>query len=177
MAIGRSTWLTAGTWGLLVIPLLAPPARGQDADSVALAVAVFRAAIVHGQLTAHGGAVPAVICLAQVGSRRPTNQFDEPDSAVIARIRERVPVARPMSACLVEPLRSARDNTPLVVERATGRRGIIVWMQAPARNTTGALTVGIGYYEHGLSAADWICAVRRDGTEWIVNACRMTRIS
>ena len=82
-----------------------------------------------------------------------------------------------MSACRVEPLGSAPRNTSLVVELETGRRGLVIWMEPPKRDSTGALTVHVGYYEHGLSAADWICAVRKAQADWIVKACRMIGIS
>ena len=157
--------------------LLASAARGQAPDSVALAVAVFRTAIVQGQLTAHGGAVPEVLCLARAPWQRPDGKSADPDSAVVARIREKTPTARPMSACRVDPLGSAVRNTSLVVERATGRRGLVIWAAPPQADVMGAVTVLIGYYEHGLSAADWSCAVRRAHDEWIVNACTMLRIS
>jgi hypothetical protein len=155
-------------------------ARGQATDSVAVAVATFRTAIVQGQLTAHGGAVPEVICLANM-VQRPRgdagSRYVAPESAVVARVREHVPTAVPMSECTVEPLRSPRDHTSLVVHPSSGRRGIIVWMQPPARDSTGALAVDIGYYENGLSAGWWTCAVRRINVEWVVNACRLLGVA
>jgi hypothetical protein len=149
------------------------------ADSIALSVAVFRVAIVHGQLTAHGAAVPEVFCLAMArfGPSPTGERFGEPDSTVVARVSEKFSNARPMSACHVDPRSNATDHRSLVVERATERRGIVVWMEPPARDTTGALTVHIGFNENGLSAAYWICAIRRTAQEWVVNACRMIGIS
>src|SRR4051812_42309399 len=96
--------------------LLAPMAgRAQDAfpvtaaDSAAVAVAAFRTAIVHGQLTAHGDAVPDVLCLARMLPVPSPGTFldrlGEPDSAVVALLRDRVGNVRPMSACSVEPRR------------------------------------------------------------------------
>jgi hypothetical protein len=64
-----------------------------------------------------------------------------------------------------------------VAERATGRRGLVIWVGTPERDSTGALTVSVGYYEHGLSAAGWSCAVRQTQDEWFVNACVMRWIS
>lgn len=149
---------------------LASVARGQATDSVALMVATFRAAIVQGQLTAHGGAVPEVLCLAR-SALRVGGKYSDPDSIVVARIQLETPAARPYSACRIEPLDSAPHNTSLVVERATGRRGLVIWATTPERDSTGKLTVALGYYEHGLSAAGWSCAVRRTRDEWFVNAC------
>ena len=164
--------------GLLSSLLFASVARGQGTDSVALGVAVFRTAIVQGQLTAHGGAVPEVLCLARSPWHGVGPSSADPDSAVVAQIHTKTPTVRPMSACMVEPLgTNAVRNTSLVVERATGRRGLVIWAATPQRDSTGALTVRIGYYEHGLSAADWSCAVRQANDEWIVNACRMLSIS
>jgi hypothetical protein len=145
-------------------------------DSTALAVAVFRTAIVQGQLTAHGRAIPEVLCLA-TASRRAGQRYGEPDSIVVARVREQVQMVRPISACRIDPLQGAPWNTSLVVETATGRRGLVIWVDTPQRDSTGAVTVHIGYYEHGLSGADWMCAVRAGQTDWIVNACRMISIS
>ena len=166
-------WCAGGLASLL----FASAACAQATDSVAIAVAAFRTAIVQGQLTAHGGAVPEVLCLARAPWQRPSVEFTDPDSAVVARIREKTPMARPMSACRVDPLGSADRNTSLVVERATGRRGLVIWAGTPQADVMGAITVLVGYYEHGLSAADWSCAVRRVHGEWIVNACTMLRIS
>lgn len=154
---------------------LASVAHGQATDSVALAVATFRTAIVQGQLTAHGGAIPEVLCLARSSGGR--GNYSDPDSIVVARIRVETPSARPFSACRIDPLGSAPRNTSLVVERETGRRGLVIWIDTPQRDSTGALTVAVGYYEHGLSAAGWTCAVRRTQDEWFVNACVMRWIS
>jgi hypothetical protein len=101
----------------------------------------------------------------------------DPDSIVMALVRAHVPEVQPMSACRIEPLRSAADNTSLVVDRASGRRGLVIWMEPPERNSLGVVVARIGYYEHGLSAAEWTCVVRRVNDEWVVNACRMTSIS
>lgn len=168
---------TAALVGNLV---LASVARGQTADSVALAVAVFRTAVVHGQLTAHAGAVPQVICLANM-VKRPRGDvgplYVGPDSTVVARVREHVPNVVSMSECTIEPRRSASDHTSIVVHPMSGRRGIVVWMEPPARDSTGSLKVSIGYLEHGLSAGWWKCAVRRIGSEWVVNACDLLGIA
>ena len=163
------------TAALLANLALASAARGQATDSVAVAVAAFRAAIVQGQLTAHGGAVPEVLCLAR--SPAGHGNYTDPDSIVVARIQDQTPTARSFSACRIDPLGSAPRNTSLVVERATGRRGLVIWVGTPERDSTGALTVTVGYYEHGLSAAGWSCAVRRTQDEWFVNACVMRWIS
>lgn len=167
----------AGLMGAVLLPMAA---RSQPTDSIALAVAVFRTAVVHGQLTAHATAVPQVVCLANMvkrpaGDARPW--YVAPDSSVVARVREHVPNVVPMSECTVEPLRSVRDPTSLVVHRLSGRRGIVVWMQPPARDNTGALTVDVGYNENGLSAGWWRCAVRRINAEWVVNACRLLGVA
>ena len=172
------SWAAALIGSLLLAPVAtgAQKSRGADSrDSVALAVAVFRTAIVHGQLTAHGGSIPEVLCLAV--AQRVGQRFGEPDSTVVARVRVQTPTVRPMSACRIDPLRGAADHSSLVVERETGRRGLVIWMDTPKPDSTGALTVHVGYYEHGLSAADWICAVRPGEADWIVNACRMISIS
>ena len=101
----------------------------------------------------------------------------DPDSTVVALVRERSSNVRAMSACRIDPLRSPLDRTSLVVEEKTGRRGLLIWMETAERDKAGAVIVRIGYYEHGLSAADWICAVRRIEGEWVVNGCRMMGIS
>jgi hypothetical protein len=164
-------------WAGLVCGVLLPTAaHTQATDSVALAVAVFRTAALHGQLASHAGAVPQVICLANAIKRPPGDagpRYVAPDSAVVARVREHIPTAVSMSECTIEPLRGARDHTSLVVHPSTGRRGIVVWMEPLARDTTGALAVNIGYHENGLSAGWWTCAVRRINSEWVVNACRL----
>jgi len=168
------------TVALLASLSFASVARAQAVDSVALAVAVFRTAVVHGQVTAHGGAVPKVFCLANMVTRPAGDtqpRYVAPDSSVVAGVREHVPNAVPMSECTIEPLRSARDPTSLVVHPLSGRRGIVVWMQPPARDSTGALTVDIGYNENGLSAGWWKCAVRRIDAEWVVNACRLLGVA
>jgi hypothetical protein len=170
--------MRAGTAALLGSLALASVAGGQATDSVALTVAMFRAAIVQGQLTAHGGAVPEVLCLARsTSSRGVGGNYSDPDSIVVARVRQQSPTARPVSECRIDPLDSAPHNTSLVIERATGRRGLVIWVGALERDSTGALTVPLGYYEHGLSAAGWSCAVRRTQDEWFVNACVMRWIS
>ena len=170
--------------GLLIGPATAGaqdvfPATADD--RIAVAVAAFRTAIVHGQLTAHGDAAPDVLCLAAMLPTSSTaslqSRLAEPDSSVVALLRERFPAVRPISACRIEPLRGALDNTSLVVERETGKRGLVIWIEPAKRNTVGAVVARLGYYENGFSAADWVCAVRRIDDEWIVNACRMTRIS
>ena len=174
---------------LLVASVMFAPAaaRSQDvfpgapADRMAVTVATFRTAIVHGQLTAHGDAVPDVLCLAQMVAAATSaplrDRLLDPDSAVVALLRERMPNVRPMSACRIEPRRGPRDNTSLVVEQKTGKRGLVIWAEPPERDSKGAIITHIGYYEHGLSAADWVCAVRRINDEWVVNACRMKGIS
>jgi hypothetical protein len=168
--------MRVGTAALLSSLALASVARGQATDSVALSVATFRAAIVQGQLSAHGGAVPEVLCLARASGGH-GGGYSDPDSVVVARVRQQTPAARSVSECRIDPLGSAPHNTSLVVERATGRRGLVIWVGTPARDSTGALRVSVGYYEHGLSAAGWSCAVRRTGDEWFVNACVMLWIS
>lgn len=41
----------------------------------------------------------------------------------------------------------------------------------------GAFTVRVGYYQHGLSSASWICRGRRIGNAWKVESCRLQWIS
>jgi hypothetical protein len=166
-------------WPLVVRAQSSP--AGEATDSTSLFAAIFRVAAVHGQLTSHSDAVPQVFCLARrdsgVADGNWMGRLVAPDSVVVARVRERVPKARPLSACRVRPRTSARNNRTAVVERATGRRGILIWAMAPARDVSGALVVRVGYYEHGFSTAEWTCAVRRSDDEWIVNACHMLRTS
>jgi hypothetical protein len=155
------------------------------ADSTALAVALFRTAIDLAQRTAHGAAASEVVCLSRRRRSRlagdGTPGSAAPDSAVVARLqaemREELPIVRPVNACRVDPLGSAPRSVSLVVERATGRRGLLVWATAPTADGPGRLSVEVGYYQHGLSAADWRCAVRREGEGWLVDGCRLERIS
>lgn len=174
--------------GLLLLPgATAAQAGGASGatDSTALSIALFRAAVDLGRRTAHGAAAPEVLCLAR---RLPpalaadwTAQYAEPDSAAVAQLRQELrdelPAVRPLTACRIDPIGAAPRSVSLVVERATGRPGLLVWAAAPAGDGAGGLSVRVGYYEHGVSAADWRCAVRREGERWVVDGCRLERIS
>jgi hypothetical protein len=102
-------------WAGLVCSVLLPmAAQSQATDSVALAVAVFRTAALHGQLTSHAGVVPQVICLANMVQRPPGDvrpRYGAPDSAVVARVGEHVPNVVSMSECTIEQRRSPTDHT------------------------------------------------------------------
>jgi hypothetical protein len=166
-----------GWWaGLMCGVLLPMTAQSQATDSVAIAVAAFRTAALHGRLTSHAADVPRVICLANMVKRPPGDVgalYVGPDSTVVARVREHVPNVVSMSECTIERRRSARDHTAAVLHPLSGRRGIVVWMEPPARNSSGSLEVSIGYSEHALSGGWWKCAVRRIKSEWVVNACEL----
>lgn len=177
-------WRQLGLVASVLVPALVHAqdvATSERADSTSLFAAIFRVAAVHGQLTSHSDAVPQVICLARRGPLAKgaewISQYASPDSGVVARVRERIANVRPLSECRVEPRSLARDNRSAVTERSTGRRAILIWVNAPQYDAAGELKVRVGYYEHGLSSAEWVCAVRRMEDEWLVNACRLVLMS
>ena len=136
------------------------------ADSLDLAIAIFRAATERGTYTAHPAPLPRLVCLARSGEGEA-----DPPAAVLAALKQiDTLLVRPMSACRHQP---APRRTPTVTDTLTGQRGISIWAAAPKfTRGDGSFEVRLGYGEHGRSAAVWQCTGRRHDGRWEVSACR-----
>ena len=157
-------------------PLLAVPrptplpfgAPASAADSLALTIAIFRAATAHGTRRAHAAPLPRLVCLV----RGRTWTLDPPAEVVAALQRIDTLLVRPMSACRPEP---GPRRTAILADRITGRRGISIWASAPRfTRGDGSFEVDLGYGEHELSAALWKCTGRKRDGKWEVTACNVT---
>lgn len=85
---------------------------------------------------------------------------------------------RPGSACHVDTTGGPLTGRSLVAERAgSALRGISVNVGPRVVNADGSLTFMVSYYQHYLSSADWRCNARRRGRQWLLDACRLERIS
>lgn len=151
-----------------------------DAALTGSAVAVFERAIDLGVQTAPGDRRTDVLCIAirSVGASSRVSwreTFADPPPSVLTALQRKHASVRPYSACDIEPLRPPSDRSSLVSERATGARGLLLWMEGEDLESTDQ--VGIGYYENGLSAAEWHCAVRRESGATHVGTCDLVSIS
>lgn len=144
-----------------------------QADSAALAVAIYRVAFTNGTHTAHAATLPDVVC---VQGQRPGV---DPSPAILDSLQEgRSSLVRPMSACKIQALRGSPRGVSLVVDTLTGKRGITVWAGEPTFAADGSFTVDTRYYQHGLSAGDWRCKGRRRSDQgWEITSCTLLRIS
>ena len=91
--------------------------------------------------------------------------------------RDRSILVRPQSACALMPRGPARDRTSLVRDTLTDKRGIFVYVNAPEPLADGTRLVRFAYYEHGLSAGEWKCTVRKRDAVWEVARCQLVGIS
>ena len=111
------------------------------------------------------------ICIG-VGPMLPV--FDPPES-LMARL---LPTPLPLhaaSACGVD--RQYPQGWPSrLVLKSDGTPAIALWVDI-AEPHDGAAEVRAGYYEGGLSGADYSCGARDVNHHWTVDTCRVTAIS
>ena len=85
---------------------------------------------------------------------------------------------RPGSTCHVDTTGGPSTDRSLVAERSgTGLRGISVRVSSLTLTAEGTATFRVSYYQHYLSSADWFCAARRREKSWVIDRCRLERIS
>lgn len=172
--------LLASVLGMLLVFPVAALAQADSSADASFEVAAFRTAIRLGERTAYPEPQPRLYCLTRIQVRQPDHAQGarvDPDPATLEALASDFSGVRPNSACFVERMRAPNDPTSLVVERATGRRGIAIWVALPDTTSPGEHRVQIGYYQAGLSAADWDCVLVRRAPGWIVTKCALIRIS
>jgi hypothetical protein len=103
----------------------------------------------------------------------------DPGAELLALVQlGRATVLRPGSACHVDTTGGPLTGRSLVAERTgSALRGISVNVGPRVTAADGSVTFMVSYYQHYLSSADWRCAARRRGTQWVVDACVLERIS
>ena len=102
------------------------------------------------------------------------NQLTDPPPALLARLHEADSRVRPRSACDFAPLTS---RGTMVHARDTHAAGLILWSRDIVLTSDSTATGRNGYYENGLSSAEWLCHVTRSGVTWRVSACKLQWIS
>jgi hypothetical protein len=161
-------------------PAVAQGGSRVSATDTAMMAAVLRTAVREGLYTAHGANPPALVCIGLAGSAPLGPGYlehlaDPPITLVKQLQRGRTLDIRPSSACRFS--QGAPRHTSLVLEPRTGKRGILVWLQDPLRQPDGTYSVEFGYFEHGLSGANWKCTVRRRPSGWEVAPCQLLGIA
>jgi hypothetical protein len=172
----------SATLGAVGQPAVAQGRSPVGATDTAMMAAIFRTAVREGLYTAHGANAPALVCIGLAGSAplRPDyleRLVDPPITLVRALQRSRTLDIRPSSTCGIERQEGAPRHTSLVADRRTGKRGILVWVQDPLRQPDGTYVVEFGYFEHGLSAGEWKCTVRRRPSGWEVAPCTLLGVA
>lgn len=159
--------LTAGISGRANAQEPATPA-----DSISLMIAIYEVALTNGIRTAHAAALPELVCVRGLGG-----VGDPPQAVLDALAKKSALLVRPLSACRIEPLREI-SSVSLVVDTLTGKRGISISAGEPKFEPDGSFTVDIGYHQHGLSGASWLCeGRRRSDNGWEMTSCQMRGIS
>src|SRR5687768_311372 len=89
--------------------------RVSAADTLALAVTIFRVAFSNGTQTAHAAAQPELVCVGRA------SELGDPPTAVIDSLQSgRTLLVRPISACRREPLGRSTRGVSLMVDTLTG---------------------------------------------------------
>ena len=141
------------------------PSHDFALDSLAIATAIQ-----HGLRTAHPRGDVRLVCVS-IGNA-------DPQPLLLAGIRSEGVTLRPGSACHTEQPNGRGTDRSLVVERAGGElRGISINVGRRIVMVEGSLRFQVSYYQNYLSAADWQCTVRRRGKTWVLDTCRLERIS
>ena len=146
-----------------------------SADSLELAKVIYGVALTNGTQTAHSAAQAELVCV-----QGPRAGVDPPSAILDALQKDRSLLIRPMSACRQEPLmlQSLIDKTSLIVDTVTGKRGISISAGEPKFGADETFTVTTGYYQHGLSSAQWTCSGRRRADRsWEIARCTLLWIS
>jgi hypothetical protein len=142
-------------------------------------VALFRRAIALGSRAAYCEIPTDLLCVALRRERRPgdswEDRFLDPDPAVVQQLRQSYAAVRPYSACEIEPLRPLQEGS-LVVEPATGKRGLLLWVTQIQEVPGEPMKILVGYYQHGRSAGGWRCSLTRQDAEWVATDCQLERI-
>jgi hypothetical protein len=172
----------SATLGAVWQPVVAQGGSRVGATDTAMMAAVLRTAVREGMYTAHGANPPALVCIGLAGSAPLgpgyLEQLADPPITLVNQLqRGRTLDIRPSSACRLQHSEGAPRHTSLVVEPRSGKRGILVWVQDPLRQPDGTYSVELGYFEHGLSAANWKCTVRRQPPGWEVAPCVLLGIA
>jgi hypothetical protein len=162
-------------------PVVAQREPGAATDTAMMA-AILRTAVREGLYTAHGANPPALVCIGLAGTAplRPdylAHLADPPVTIVHELQRGRTLDIRPSSACRINGREGTPRHTSLVADVRSGKRGILVWIQDPLRQPDGTYSVEFGYFEHGLSAANWKCTVQRRPSGWEVAPCQLLGIA
>jgi hypothetical protein len=95
-----------------------------------------------------------VVCVAEVRNGR--DQDPSPRVIEVLRQNRRFKFV-PRSQCIIEPLIATSRDRSLVVEPATGKRGLLIRVGRDERAFFHPLLMHVSYYEGGLSAAWWNC--------------------
>jgi hypothetical protein len=80
------------------------------------------------------------------------------------------PPVHKASDCTIDPYKG-------VVEKATGKRGLVFWVKSIKWISSTDAEVDGGYFEDGLSASHNTYIVSRATGRWVVSKERMTRLS
>jgi len=102
------------------------------------------------------------------------DQLVDPGSRLLARLHEADRRVRPTSAC---EHNAATAHRGLVYAKDGHTRGLILWSRDVAFSSDSLATARGGYYEDGLSSAEWLCRLQRDGAAWRVADSKMQWIS
>lgn len=100
--------------------------------------------------------------------------FDPPSSLMASLLPTSLPL-HAASECEVDR-QYTQDGPSRLVLRSDGTPAIAVWVDI-AEPHDGVAQVRAGYYEGGMSGADYSCRVRVVNGQWTVDTCRVTAIS
>jgi hypothetical protein len=65
----------------------------------------------------------------------------------------------------------------MVHAKDTHAAGLVLWSRDIGFTSDSTATARDGYYENGLSSAEWFCQLRRTGPTWAVSTCKLAWIS
>ena len=175
-----------------IAALAAAPCCARAQDSASTSKNVIHAAMIRDVVTRGVNAAeqrePQVLCVGLDAPLRflrgrgtlhepaPPNvdQLTDPPPSVLALLQKVDSRVRPRSACDLAPLTTqgtmvhARDNHAV---------GLILWSRDIVLTSDSTATARDGYYENGLSSAEWLCQLIRIGANWTVSACQLHWIS
>ena len=155
------------------LPIAFPGAldrRFQHEEQLAVQASVLDYLVEHNH--AHDDRGPNRALCVGIGPILPV--FDPPTSLLQRLASTSLPLY-PSSACVVD--REYGGGRPgRLVRKADGSAAMALWVDV-AEPHDGAAEVRAGYFEGGLSAADYICRLRIVNERWKVDACVVTGIS
>jgi hypothetical protein len=102
----------------------------------------------------------------------------DPSPELLASVQVGRQVAlRPGSACLIDTTGGPLTGRSLVRERSSTLRGISINTDQRIVAPDGSVSFMISYYQNYLSSADWRCTARHQQNRWVLDVCRLERIS